>query len=589
MSKAAPETKPEYSGELSTAIQSLAQAAQLLNATTAQMLKTMQSMKDSATTAQTYPGAGGSPASTAQINTWEDDPFSEATPTANPVNTTPQAVSVPVNNAPLLQTKILDPEPVPDRYAPGTAQFRYWTAKEALARGVNFWASVLPVGTRWSAANSPLQVTLVAGQTLNANYTRMFGLRFYQQTVRQIPISSAESPDVVCHELGHAILDALRPQLFNAATTEADAFHESFGDMSGILSTLQLPSLRQRVLSETGGRLNVNSRLSRLAEQLGWGIRQLSPTAVDIDCLRNAANRFFYKRPALLPTSAPATLLSAEAHSFSRVFTGAFLDALARMIDALGAPNDANLLTVSRDLGLLLVDGIRTAPIVPAYFSQVAASMIQADQVRNNGRYRKALSTAFIQHGILAPNAITALIDAPLPQPISVAVPLADAATIMGVTGYSEPGASGTQTLLAYDGEVDESYRLSAEEVTDLPIRSIDTSFGLRLNVHAPAERERLAIAPAAFDSGSVETTGPDEAARNYVEDLIQLGQIRVTEMRGVGIKASAMFSEEAQLLTELGAGATGSDHKKTHTLENTPDGLVLKRVQFDCGFHSHH
>jgi hypothetical protein len=44
---------------------------------------------------------------------------------------------------------------------------------------------------------------------------------------------------VVCHELGHAILDALKPQLFNVASTEAGAFHEAFGDISAILCALQ--------------------------------------------------------------------------------------------------------------------------------------------------------------------------------------------------------------------------------------------------------------------------------------------------------------------------------------------------------------
>ena len=58
-------------------------------------------------------------------------------------------------------------------------------------------------------------------------------------------VFSGESPDVVCHELGHAILDSLKPQLFDAASMEVAAFHESFGDMSASLSALQLPSLRE--------------------------------------------------------------------------------------------------------------------------------------------------------------------------------------------------------------------------------------------------------------------------------------------------------------------------------------------------------
>ena len=128
----------------------------------------------------------------------------------------------------------------------------------------------------------------------------------------------------MCHELGHALLDSFKPQLFDAASIEVAAFHESFGDMSAILSALQLPSVREGVLAETGGVLRRASRLSRLAEQLGWAIGQSVPSAVEPDCLRNAVNTFFYRDPDTLPTTAPATSLSSEPHSFSRVFTGAF-------------------------------------------------------------------------------------------------------------------------------------------------------------------------------------------------------------------------------------------------------------------------
>ena len=196
----------------------------------------------------------------------------------------------------------------------------------------------MPDGTRWSSLQSPLSVTLVAGDDLNANYTRRFGLRFYRHTVGTTRIFSGESPDVVRHELGHGLLDALRPELFDAASAEADAFHEAWGDMTAMLSALQRPSYRQRVLTETRGRLRTNSRLSRLAEQLGWGIRQSSPDSVDRDCLRNAANRFSYVPTGSLPSIAPTAQLSSEPHSFPRVFTGAFLDAFAAMVGVAGGP-----------------------------------------------------------------------------------------------------------------------------------------------------------------------------------------------------------------------------------------------------------
>src|SRR5205823_1986582 len=127
------------------------------------------------------------------------------------------------------QTQINGPSPVQGLYPAGTAEFRYWTAAESLTGGVNFWAQWLPAGTRWTTAQEPMQVNLVAGEDLNANYSRQFGLRFYQATVKGRQFFSGESPDVACHELGHAILDAFRPEMFDAASTEAAAFHESFG------------------------------------------------------------------------------------------------------------------------------------------------------------------------------------------------------------------------------------------------------------------------------------------------------------------------------------------------------------------------
>ena len=99
--------------------------------------------------------------------------------------------------------------------------------------------------------------------------------------------------------------------------------------MSAILVALQLPTLRAAVLTETGGDLTRSSRLSRLAEQLGWAIRQFSPDAVERDCLRNAVNSFVYTNPEGLPSNAPAASLSSEPHSFSRVFTAAFFEAIA--------------------------------------------------------------------------------------------------------------------------------------------------------------------------------------------------------------------------------------------------------------------
>src|SRR5262249_21912907 len=135
--------------DLATAIQTLTQAVQTLTTTTTQMMQTVQALVSS----QPQPPDGrvrdGGLQAT-QVNTWEDDPFSEAVPTSNPPLATLLAVPVPRNNNVLLRTHIVEPQPAPGRFPSGTPNFRYWVAAEALARGINFWAPLLPAGTRSS-------------------------------------------------------------------------------------------------------------------------------------------------------------------------------------------------------------------------------------------------------------------------------------------------------------------------------------------------------------------------------------------------------------------------------------------------------
>jgi hypothetical protein len=557
--------------DLATVIEGLTQVTQALVSTANQLMQFSQNLAGTSLSGGGQDGGGeaglgsggaglGAPQAQAQINIWEDDPFSEAVPTPNPRNPSPIVVNVALNQNPRLQTAVVEPRPAPGRFTPGTANFRYWVASEAITRGINFWGALLPPGTTWSTAN-PMRVTLVAGTDLNAIYSRNRGLNFFHQTVQNLDLFSGESSDVVCHELGHAILDALRPQLFNVASTETGAFHESFGDMSAILCALQLPSMRDKVLAETRGKLNVNSRLSRLAEQLGWGIRQLSPTAVDRDSLRNAANRFIYRRPDTLPSSAPANVLSSEVHSFSRVFTGAFLDALARMFRIFGAPNDASLLAVSRDMGQLLVDGIRTAPIAPAYFSQVAAAMVQADQARNGGRYRAALTSAFVERSILSVPSALALTDAPVPQPVTLQpAPLGMIGAAMGM---------GSPIVYAYaDTADDEGYRLGFGETPELPLRATSLD-GETFEVHAPDESPRFSVVPASLSNAPQDVMSPEDASRHFIEDLFQQRRISISAKMG------AMADLAAEDSTRV-----------THLITTDSRGAkVLKRTHFDCGF----
>lgn len=506
-----------------------------------------------------------------RILIYEDDPFLEAVAGSSPVLADPIRTEEPSDTQTLLQTQIIEQQPEPEVYQPSTAEFRYWNANSALARSINFWGPLLPGGTQWSTDQQPMQVNLDEGEDFNAFYSRDSGLNFFHGQVDNVasPVTvfSGASPDVSCHELGHAILDAVKPELFNTMSLEVAAFHESFGDISAMLSKLQMASLRDFVLQQTRGHLGSNSRLSQLARQLGWAIRvQFDPTAVDRDCLRNASNNFFYRDPAGLPPSAPATQLSSEPHSFSRVFSGAFLDVLAAMFKigpaSFAGTDSDKLLAVTVDAGKLLIEGVRVASVVPGFYSQVAAGMIQADQSLTGGRYRTALTSSFVQRGILSPATAMSLVRT-----------LREHSDSFGVTGRAP-----SRQQLQFENEGD-GYKKTAQDAPNLPLRPLATRFGVTLHVHMPAEGQRFPVAAAALAGGTQATSSAEEDARSFVEDLIQRDKISHKGAMDV-IPAELTSPGEAPL------------YHKTHYVVREDGKTVLRRHHFDCGFrgcnHSH-
>ena len=144
------------------------------------------------------------------IRAWQDDPM------GLPAIARP----VPDISKPPLKFKIKGASPAAASYDTGTAGFRYWAAAEALRRGADFWAPILGL-KRWQPGVT-LAVGLDEGDDLNAYYDR-HELAFFHHVVKGQRVFSGESPDVVCHEMGHACLDAHQPALWDAPFVEAGA------------------------------------------------------------------------------------------------------------------------------------------------------------------------------------------------------------------------------------------------------------------------------------------------------------------------------------------------------------------------------
>ena len=166
-----------------------------------------------------------------QILIWEDDP---ASPGVLIMAAKPNIGQIPFKYT-------FPPPALATSQHSNTPQFRYWNAAAALRRGADFWGPNVVRG-QWFRGPA-LTVRLEVGPGWNAGYDRQ-ALNFYYGVSSAATIYAVASPDMLCHELGHAMLDAIEELLWNTLALEIEAFHELFGDMSAILCSLQIPSMR---------------------------------------------------------------------------------------------------------------------------------------------------------------------------------------------------------------------------------------------------------------------------------------------------------------------------------------------------------
>ena len=199
---------------------------------------------------------------------------------------------------------------------------------------------------KWSVTNT-LNVHPMAGEMANAFYDR-YNLKFFYFNSKIGRIYTALSADVVGHELGHAILDFLRPDFWSTASLEIFAFHEAFGDVFAFLSGLHHDSLINYAINENKGDFFESSIASRIGEQFGMGLGLKG-------YLRNVDNDLKYVKPANLKSNSNnPEELTKEPHNFSRVISGAIYRIFAEIYTNKGKNKDALILArnFTRDIFL---------------------------------------------------------------------------------------------------------------------------------------------------------------------------------------------------------------------------------------------
>jgi len=275
----------------------------------------------------------------------------------------------------------------------------------SIVQAINLMNRVLksPI-THWSSVQT-LGVFPRAGKQLNAYYDRQ-ALRFFfaNNPITNTVVYAANSSDVVLHETGHALLDALRPDLFNVQAYEIWGFHEAFGDIHAIINGLQHDKFIDRVLDETKGNLAQSNTLSRLAEEMGKAIYDLTrgTGGHSAGFLRDAFNKFVYVAPETLPRSGQDNQITSEPHSFSRIFSGAWYDILCAIHEEQKKTVDVKTALINaRDiLTSYTYNAIPNAPATIRFYDSFAKAMLVQDKM-NNYIYNQLMNDVFIKRGIL--------------------------------------------------------------------------------------------------------------------------------------------------------------------------------------------
>jgi hypothetical protein len=203
------------------------------------------------------------------------------------------------------------------------------------------------------------------------------------------PIFTCRSLDIVSHETGHAVLDALKPGWLGlGAPPQTGGLHESFGDLSAIFLAMAQMDQVEAVIAQTKANLHEKTFLADLAEEFGLALGR--PNG-----LRNADND--------LKLSDVGT----EVHAISQVFTGGIYDVMADIFAARRDParrDDAIVLyEVAQLVFSLVLRAIRAAPAQNAIFADVVNQMIAiggtsdpvvGTSIRNRFIFREVLSAS---------------------------------------------------------------------------------------------------------------------------------------------------------------------------------------------------
>jgi hypothetical protein len=248
------------------------------------------------------------------------------------------------------------------------------------------------------------------------------------------------SPDIVAHEVTHAILDSLHHRYLEDTNPDVAAFHEGFADIVALLQRFTFRALVEDRLYAAGGRMDEQSFvLGELATQFGEALRGNRGALRSMIGREDADGRWQPLQPspsdyadALEAHDRGAVLVATIFDAFQRIYAFRTRDLLRLATNGTGVLPEGN---ISRDLvGRLAAEAAEIAehllhiciraldysPPNDITFGSYLRALITADidiAPEDENGYRVALIEAFRARGIFPSRVNTLSVDSLLWQP----------------------------------------------------------------------------------------------------------------------------------------------------------------------------
>lgn len=260
-----------------------------------------------------------------------------------------------------------------DKENTGPLQFHQVNVWAVLQRALAFFEEGQGLGRpiAFGFNGNRLIVVPHAGYGQNAFYDRESkSLQFYYFDRDGKRIQTCLSTDIINHEFGHAVLDGVRPLLFESSLVQSGAFHEFLGDLTAILIALRNNRFRGLLAETTGGDLAGADHLAHIAEQFGSAVQEKP-----------------YLRTARNPLKMSDVADADGPHQVSQVLTGAMFDLLLAFsnhyIQVRGQTAKQAFWNAIQRMQRTAIQPLDLLPPVDVTFKDYALAVLRAEELSN--------------------------------------------------------------------------------------------------------------------------------------------------------------------------------------------------------------